>query len=150
YNGSPIAIQTAQATSFPNGWLLPSFSAGSNVLTVGINATSPTTLTAGPYSGSITITTSVGQLIVPVNLQVGGVPSLNVAPTALNFAYQVGATLPNQQSIAISSSTQTQVSYNVTSFVSSGNTNWLVVSPQGVSATPNTLTVSVSPTGLTA
>ena len=67
-------------------------------------------------------------------LQVGGTPTLTITPTTLNFAYQVGTSFPNQQSIAIASSTQTQVSYNVTSFVSSGNTNWLVVSPQGVSA----------------
>jgi len=74
---------------------------------------------------------------------VGGASTLQVNPTVLNFAYQVGTSIPLPQNVAITSS-GSAITYSVSSSISSGNTNWLVVSPQGQGTDSRTLTVSVS------
>ena len=106
-------------------------------------------LTAGTYVGTVFVNTPEGQLSVPVNLTVGGTPTLTAAPTSLNFAYQLATTNPQSQSVSITSN-GTAVSYSVFSSTTNGGVNWLVVSPQGQGATPGLLNVTVQPSTLAA
>ena len=85
YNGNPIAI-SGVAASLGESFILPSFQSG-NIVNVAVNSQG---LSPGMYSGSVIVTTSVGQVTIQVNLTVGGAPTLSVSTTSLNFAYQAG------------------------------------------------------------
>lgn len=147
-NGAPITVTNVSGTSTPSGWLLPSAPANnSGIVNVGVN---PAGLTAGSYTGSVTVSTASGAVSFQVNLNVGGIPTVSANPTTLNFAFQVGTATPLPQTISVTSSGN-QVSYTVSSSVTSGGTQWLIVSPSGsTSVTPGSISVSVSPTGLAA
>jgi uncharacterized protein (TIGR03437 family) len=85
-----------------------------------------------------------------VNLTLSGNPTLTVGQTQLNFAFQVGTTIPQSQSVSITSN-GSPVNFSVTPFTNNGGTGWLVVSPSGQTlTTPSTLTVAVQPAGLAA
>ena len=143
--GAPVTINSVVASSGAT-WLLPSFQPGvAGNVNVGINATG---LSAGMYNGFVTVATPQGQLSFQVNLSVAGIPTLNVTPAALNFAYQVGTNNPLQQTVSITSN-GTPVSFSVSPTTSTGGGQWLVVNPTGAGGnTPSTLTVSVNPAGL--
>lgn len=149
-----VNIGTASFTATPTvGWLQVNPASGvlgttSTSVNVSIN---PTGLSAGAYSGTITIV-AAGVLNSPqtvsVTLNVSAAAansSLSVSTTSLTFAYQIGAAVPNGQTFGA------YLSSGTSSFtVSSNATNWLQVSPQtgtlGTSLT--TFTVSVTPANL--
>jgi len=144
-NGAPVTITSVTASGGAS-WLLPSFQ--SNVagnVNVGVNASG---LSAGMYNGIVTVATPQGQVSFQVNLTVAGTPTLNVNPTALNFAYQVGTSNPLSQTISVTSN-GSPVNFSVNPTTSSGGGQWLIVTPTGQAGTPITLTVSVNPAGLT-
>ncbi len=144
-NGAPAAVLSVAATTTTNqGWLLPS--AGTSSVLVSINSSN---LTAGTYTGTVTVNTSGGSLSFPVTLTVGGIPTLTISPTQLNFAFQLGTTAPLAQTIALTSS-GSPVTATVSSSTSTGGTQWLIVTPQGQLTTPNQVSVSVQPAGLAA
>ena len=146
-NGSPATISNVIATSSPAGWLLPSIPSTVGTVNVGISTAG---LSAGSYNGSVSIVTTQGNLTLPVGLTVGGLPTLTVNPSGINFAYQSGTSNPLPQTIAVASSGN-NVTFTATPTISSGGTQWLVVSPSGqTTVTPSTLTVSVNPAGLAA
>jgi uncharacterized protein (TIGR03437 family) len=144
FNGAPITI-TNVTTSGGATWLLPSFQPGvAGNVSVAINAAG---LSAGMYNGIVTVSTQQGQIGFQVNLTVAGIPTLNVNPLALNFAYQLGTSNPLSQTVSITSN-GSPVSISVSATTSSGGGQWLIVSPTGQATTPTTLTVSVNPAGL--
>ena len=144
-NGAAVSVLSVSAsTTTGQNWLLPSIGSGS--VLVSVNAAS---LTSGTYSGTVTVGTSAGNLSFPVNLSVGGIPTLNVNPTVLNFAHQTGTSAPLPQTIALTSS-GAPVNVTVSSSTSSGGTQWLIVSPTGQVTTPTQITVSIQPAGLAA
>ena len=73
----------------------------------------------------------------------GGPPTMNVAPSLLNFAYQGGGIVPQSQAITLSASSATAFTAATT------GGNWLSVSPSS-GTTPSSLSVSVNPVGLLA
>src|SRR5260370_15738454 len=144
-NGAAVSILSVSAsTTTGQNWLLPSIGSGS--VLVSVNAAS---LTSGTYAGTVTVGTSAGNISFPVNLSVGGIPTLNVNPTVLNFAHQVGASAALPQTISLTSS-GAPVNVTVSSSTSSGGTQWLIVSPTGAVTTPTQITVSIQPAGLAA
>jgi hypothetical protein len=147
-NGVPISTNQAPTTATNDGllWLKADLSATPGTVIVSINGTQ---LSPGSYTGTVTLVTAQGTASFQVNLTVGGASTLQVNPTVLNFAYQVGTSIPLPQNVSITSS-GSAITYSVSSSISSGNTPWLVVSPQGQGQTPGTLTVSVQPAGLQA
>jgi hypothetical protein len=145
FNGAAVTVQSVSSTT-ANGqsWLLAS--SGNSSVLVSVQAAG---LIAGNYTGTVTVGTSAGSLNIPVNLSVGGIPTLNVNPAAVNFAWQTGTSAPLPQTIALTSS-GSPVNVTVSATTSSGGTQWLIVSPTGQLTTPTQVTVSIQPTGLAA
>ncbi|MCL5745842.1 MAG: hypothetical protein M1541_18275 [Acidobacteria bacterium] len=108
----------------------------------------PTGLPASTYYAALTVG-AVGATnspqVVPVTLTVGGSAStsqLAASPASLTFSYQTGAATPAPQTIDITTSSTTAMAYTVTSSAA-----WLMAG--GTNSAPGTLTVMVSPAGLT-
>jgi uncharacterized protein (TIGR03437 family) len=142
-NGAPVTINSVAASG--GSWLLPSFQ--SNVagnVNVSVNAAG---LQPGIYNGLVTVVTPQGQVSFQVTLTVAGIPTLNVNPTALNFAYQIGTSNPTSQTISVTSN-GSPVNLSVSPTTNSGGGQWLVVSPTGQVATPSLITISVNAVGL--
>jgi uncharacterized protein (TIGR03437 family) len=112
-------------------------------LTVTADATS---LAAGTYQGSITLTTVGGVVTqVPVSLTVSsGTGPVTISPASLTFAYTLNGTAPATQSVQITGSQSFTASAGT-----SGGGAWLTVTPSS-GAGNVTLTVSVNPAGLAA
>ena len=145
-NGVQTNVQAVSATTNTGqNWLLPTVSGTSGTVNVGVNGSF---LAAGSYSGTVSVSTLQGTASFQVNLTVGGTPTLQVNPTALNFAYQTGTNAPPPQTVSITSN-GSPVSYTVFASVNSGP-QWLIVSPLGQGQTPGTLNVSIQPAGLQA
>ncbi len=128
----------------PVGWLSVSPASGTTgaqtTLTVTVN---PAGLAAGTYTGAVNVGTNTNFISATVTLTVQAVPAtVTVAPSALNFAYQLGASsVPPEQSISVFSK-PSGVSFTATA---SSNGNWLLASPIGTpGATPGSVAVSVS------
>lgn len=106
-------------------------------------AVDPTGLQAGTYTGSITLATPgiLGSYTVPVTLVITGAPALTVSPSTLLFDGTAGgAQLTKTVSISSSPSTGFVATVAV-------GAAWLSISPL-TGATPQTLTVTVSPASL--
>lgn len=163
--GNPPA-QTVGINNSGTGTLAwsASVTSGSNFLTVSpASGTAPSTisisvnsasLAAGTYNGAVQVSASGANgspQSVAVTLTVNAGPVLAVNTTALSFSGQTGAAISSQQ-VSISNSGSGTLSWSASAAVSSGASNWLIVSPLTGSATANpaTLTVSVNPTGLSA
>lgn len=147
--GVPVNVSAASQIQTPTGgsWLsvTPASATTPGVFTV---AADPAGLTAGTYTGTITLTAldaSGGVVTVPVTFVVSA--NLTFNPAALTFTYRVGQTVPAAQSVTIASS-GSAVSVTSAAIVDSpSGGSWLAVTPPSGS-TPATLSVSVNPTGL--
>ena len=136
------------AATANNSWITLS-NASSGTVTVSVDQS---TLTAGLYSGSVTLTqtgaanspTSVPILFV-VTGSGGGVGALTFSPSQITLTSSGGAT-PAPATLGVSAATQT--AFSATIAYSSGS-GWLTVSPLS-GTTPASLTVSANPAGLTA
>ncbi len=103
-----------------------------------------TSLAAGTYQGTVTLTTTGGVLtLIPVTFTVtGGTGPISISPSTLTFSYTQNGVVPPAQTLQI---TGTQ-SFTASAGTSTGG-SWLSVTPaSGVGNA--TLTVSVNPTGL--
>jgi len=128
-----------------NSWLSASLSSGASpeTLTVSVN---PSGLTAQTYQGTIQLSATGA---APVNLQVTltvnqqAAITANCTPSPLSFSYTINGTAPANETCAVTFSAGLSVSAVVT------QGSWLSAS-LSPSASPETLTVSVNPNGLTA
>ncbi len=152
------AAQTLTISNTGNGTL--SWSAGDNAVWLTLSPASGTgngpvtlavttaTLTAGSYSGLITLTApGVTAVTVPVALTITTAPvppAIGTSPTSLSFTAQQGGGNPTAQTMTISNTGGGTLSWSA-----SPNTTWLAVSP--TSATGNgAVTASVTTGILTA
>ncbi len=143
-NPSKLAYTTSAVTTSGGSWLVILSTAGGTTpgsLAVSVN---PAGLSAGTYTGQITIVPATGSVVtVPVTLTVQA--AVTVAPSTLSFTYQQGqSSLPAEQSVSVFSS-PSGVSFTA-SATSTGN--WLTAS--GTGTTPGSLAVSVDVSKLTA
>jgi hypothetical protein len=133
------------STDSGGSWLAAT-GGGSTPTTLDIVA-NPTSLTAGTYTGTVTLT-SVGAgnspLNIPVTLLVSQAITLTASPPSLSFSSQAGGGAPTSQQVYVTSS-GAQVPFSTS--VAPG-APWLSV--VGDSATPGNLTVTVNPTGIVA
>ena len=161
------AAQTVQVSSVPVGsgfsvavtgapfngiWLLVSASSGVAPVSLKVQV-NPTGLDAGSYSGTITITPTVGAAppkTVAVTLLIANPPSmLTVSPATLSFNYTVGNPIPDPSLTApfVLSSNGSPLSATIT--VTGGT--WLKISPTGnisIAGLFDTITATANPTGL--
>jgi uncharacterized protein (TIGR03437 family) len=147
---------TASVTPVTGGtWLQVSPTSGT--ASASITATvlsSASTLSVGSYTSNITITfvnSATPSITIPVTLSIVAAQTVTVAPTSLSFSYQVGSAAPATQTLNL---TSTGGAVPVTISASS-TPAWLSVSPASGStgttlASPLVVTVTVSPTSLTA
>jgi len=114
----------------------------------------PTTLTAGTYYGTITVTGGGSQATSQVTFVVGNSSgnggNVVSTPTALTFNYQVNGSLPYSQSLSIANaiSGTAQIPFTISATVSGSVANWLTASASGGATsaqTPGTVVVSVTP-----
>ena len=139
----PLAFSVNAATVGGN-WLSVGPVSGTTpkTLAIGVN---PTGLSAGVYSGLVTVT-SPGIVdspqSFPVTLNVNTVQTLSTVPTALVFNYQIGVSTDlSGQSIQVN----TALPANVTVAASTTNCgSWLVAGATTV-ATPGNVTISINP-----
>ena len=148
--GSPVALNftAAASTTDGNAWLTVTPQTGTTpgTLQIGLAAVAGT-LPAGPYSGTVTITSanaSGSPISIPVALTVVPPQTFTASPTSLSFSYTVGLTVPQAQSFQISAGGAAP--FTVTTPSSAA---WLQVSPTS-GTTPATLSVSVNTQGLAA
>jgi uncharacterized protein (TIGR03437 family) len=149
-SGSPVALNftAAASTTDGNAWLTVTPQTGTTTATlqVGLAAVAGT-LPAGPYSGTVTITSanaSGSPISIPVALTVVPPQTFTVSPTSLSFSYTVGLTVPQAQSFQISAGGAAPFTVTTPS-----SATWLQVSPTS-GTTPATLSVSVNTQGLAA
>ena len=119
---------SGQATNFnasvvSNGgsWLaaLPFSGVTPATVTASINASVLTTLPAGTYKGSVTITPTSGsvltQIVIPVTLTVTSTPPVTVTPATISLNYQIGGLNNNSsQNVTLSTTGILPVSYSLT------------------------------------
>jgi len=130
---------TASATTAKGGnWLTVSPASGavssSSSVTVGVSSSVAASLSAGIYTGTVTIKVpgaSKGTFTVLASLQVfpsGQTPFFELEPGALLFAGQPGATNPAAQSVNLLVVGSTSLAWSTTVATHSG-ASWLSVSP---------------------
>jgi uncharacterized protein (TIGR03437 family) len=138
--GIPIS---GSITSNQN-WLTVSPASGSTPFASNVSV-NPSGLASGTYSGILTVTSS-GAVNSPqyvnVTLDVtGAAPSLIVSATSLSFSYRTDGSAPPPQSVSVTSSG------GAFSFSVTRSQPWISVTP-GSGTTPQSLSVSVNPAGL--
>jgi uncharacterized protein (TIGR03437 family) len=118
-----------------------------NVVTVSVI---PSLLSAGTYTGSVTITASGASAVanspvtIPVTLTVTA-GSLTLSSNSLNFTSVLGGAKPANQTVTIGSS---GAALNYTAVAGA---SWLSVTPaSGTTSSNGTLTIAADPTNLTA
>ena len=145
-----IPITMSATTSSGGNWLTLGAASASTpyTLSVSLNSSVLSSLSANQYSGNIAITPTGGSVVnVPLTLTVTAAPTVSASPTSLTFSYNVGGATPSSQSISVSGGGAT-LAFTATASTSSGG-NWLSVSPTSGN-TPATLSVSIGPSGLNA
>ncbi len=141
---------TFSTASGGNSWLFAApptggtTAPGQNLVTVLVN---PGLLSAGTYTGAITITASGATvanspITIPVTFTVtGGTIALN--PTSLSFTQATSGTPPAAQAVQVTSSGQ-QLTYTAAASGISGTVSWLSVSPStATGTTPGSISISV-------
>jgi uncharacterized protein (TIGR03437 family) len=142
-SSASLNFSVTASTNAGGSWLAAT--GGGNTPSIVDIAVNPTSLTAGTYTGTVTLTSaSAGNspLNIPVTLVVSRAITLTASPANLSFTYQPGGSLPASQQVQVTSS-GAQVSFSAS--IAPG-ASWLSVS--GDSLTPGNLTVSVNPAGL--
>lgn len=140
---STVTWQAASSAS----WLtaLPASGAGNGQITVSVK---PAGLSAGAYSGTISITDSAGGVTpIFVTYAITSKPALVITPPVLVFTTSSGSVTPPAQTLTATSTSRT-VAYSISTQISTpAGGNWLQVSPtQG--QTTGSVNVTTNPAGL--
>jgi uncharacterized protein (TIGR03437 family) len=136
------SITIATSVTSGSSWLSATSSSTTTpaTLTVSVN---PSSLSAGNYTGTISITSSGATnspLVINVSLVVSSKPTLSASPTSLTFSGQSGGSNPASQSISLTGSAALP-------FTIATSPSWLSVS-SGASTTPATLVVTANIAGM--
>ena len=107
----------------------------------------PSGLSAAPYTGLVTVSSSANSVQIPVTFNVQAPPTVMASPSSLSFQYQVGGTTPSPGQLNVSGSTS-GLTYGASALTSSGG-NWLSIN-KTTGTTPDVLSVTVNPASLAA
>ena len=126
-------------------WLTLSPSTGTGNGTVALNVATGT-LTPATYSGTVTLSGSTGvtPVSVPVSFTVSATPAIRVSPASLSFTAQQGSSNPATQTLTISNTGGGTLNWSV-----SHDATWLSHTP-GTGTGTGTVTISVLTGFLTA
>ena len=150
--GTTLNYTITSTTNSGGSWLAVSSLPGATPNSFPVSAVAYN-LSAGTYTGSITITaTNPGgepvansPVTIPVTLQVS-VGVLSAAPASLAFTQIVGGNAPAAQTIAVTGAGSSPLNFTATASNTSG-VNWLTVTP-AAGSTPATLTATVNGSNL--
>ncbi len=134
-------VSFTAAKSSGASWLSLSPTSGTTPGSIRVSV-SPGSLAAGTYNASITISSRVGSVTVPVKLTVTATTStakLQVSPASLSFSYQQGGSAPAAQNLSVTSSTGSAINFTD----SKSSASWLNLSRTS-GTTPSSIGVSVS------
>lgn len=141
-NGASVPFTVAVTVQGAGTWLTSDTSSASTPKQVTITA-DPTSLAAGIYQGTVTITAS-NTVTIPVMFTVQAPPMVSAGATNLTFTYFPGGSAPPAQTVLISGSTG-----GFTATAASDTGSWLMVTPTSGTA-DTSISVSVDPTGIAA
>ena len=139
-----LNFTAAASVSTPSGgtWLSVGPTGGTTPLTLTVTAT-PGSLSAGSYSGTITVSSGGATFTVPVTLAIAALPSLTTAPNVLPFNFTIGGSLPSNQSVTVGSNGAA-----LSGVSASTSTPWLTIVSQSGTSTPFNLVVGLNAAGL--
>jgi uncharacterized protein (TIGR03437 family) len=136
--GNP-QCQGCRVTATPAGSTTPTTLAVSSWTDTSISANLPST-----FTGLVTISVIAAAGVDAITVFTVSQSTIAVSQSSLQFAYTVGLAIPATQSFQLTNSGTGALNWTATS-----NASWLNVSPTSGTA-PSTLTISVSPSGLSA
>ena len=151
-----VAASSSTSTAIPytattsTAWLSTTGGSGTTPGSLSLSV-NPTGLTAGTYTGSVSVAgtgASNTPVSIPVTLNVTSAttnPTINLTPSSLSFTYASGATAPGAKTLNLASSTGTALSF--TAAASGGS--WLSLGTTSGN-TPGSLSVSVNPASMAA
>ncbi len=154
-NSASISYSATAATTTGGSWLILNNTANTPTvsgtapgnLAVSVNGAS---LQPGTYNGTVTVA-SVGAtnslLVIPVTLTITQSQGIATNPTSLTFNGSVAGSAPAAQTVSVTSTTGSPVSFTATAQATGGN--WLSVTPSSGTTTAS-VTVSVNQAGLAA
>ena len=150
--GSGPSVGFAYVSDPTASWLTVTPSGGTTPASLNVHV-NPSALSAGSYTGTITVSPTNGDTFynqtLPVNLTVANGAVLSAAPSVVQFSHQIGQTPPSSQTINILSSTP-QLNISAMPFILNSNcgANWLNPPVLQATTAPTTLTIGVLTTGL--
>lgn len=140
---SSTSFTATAATSSGGSWLTVNPASGQVPGSVSVVISNTASLTAGTYSGSVTLTSSAGNVTVPVTLTIGASSPFVAAPAQLSFTATPGGSNPAGQTIQLSAAGASAAQqFTVTVATQSGG-NWLTVTPSA-GTTPAPLQAAVT------
>jgi uncharacterized protein (TIGR03437 family) len=139
-NGASVPFTVAVSVQGAGTWLSSDTSSASTPKLVTITA-DPSSLAAGIYQGTVTITAS-NTVSIPVTFMVQAPPMVSAGASNLSFTYFSGGSAPPAQTVLISGSTG-----GFTATAASDTGSWLSVTPASGAVGTN-ISVSVDPTGI--
>lgn len=143
---------TATATTSSGGsWLSVNPASGQVPGTVSVLVSNSSTLAAGTYNGTVTLSSSAGNVTVPVTLTVGTSTNspLTSTPTSLTFTGTAGGTNPASQSIQIGTTGINPAQPFTAAIATQSGGNWLSISPVA-GTTPTSIQATANTSGLAA
>ncbi len=150
--GAPPAPQTvsiqgfgaASFTASVNGaWLSVSSLGGTAPTQINVSA-NPAGLAAGTYTGTVVIDLDTHVQTIQASFVVSASPVLTANPGDLILAYQGGSLVPGAMSVNVGVSSGSPQGFSF----ATGLPAWLQVGPSGPLASPQTLTVTITPQSL--
>jgi hypothetical protein len=154
HGSTAMSFSASASTNSGGNWLTLSPSAGSVAAfgssSIGVTA-DPAQLTAGTYSGSVTVTAGGQAFTVSVVAVVTGTqPTIELTQSGVTFSAVSGGTATSPQTITVLNPGTGTVSFSASTSTISGG-SWLNVSPSSGSSSASSsgsVTVSVNPAGL--
>ena len=146
--GVPLGFSVTTATDAGGNWLAATPAAGATPGTLAVSV-NPAGLAAGVYRGTVSISSGGpfgGPQTLRVTLTVSDTALMVSSPSALTFTSPGGGGSPSIQTVSLTSTDITSLSFSVSTTTGSGG-NWLLVGPLSGS-TPANLNVTVNPAGL--
>jgi uncharacterized protein (TIGR03437 family) len=154
HGSTALAFSASASTNSGGNWLALSGGSGSvpafGTSSLGVTA-DPSQLTAGTYSGSVTVSAG-GQVstVSVVAVVTGSQPTLSLSQTGVTFSAVSGGTATSPQTIAVLNQGAGTLSFSASTSTISGG-SWLNISPSSGSSSASSsgsVTVSVNPAGL--
>ena len=153
-SGAPLNYQVQTTTTNCPGFLTASPSSGStfgiqNQIVVSANTSGTTTPQVCSGNVVLTVPGTSTSLQIPVSLNVSNSALLNVSQDAINVTALAGSSTAMQQTISVTSTDNSALTFSATASTNPIGLTWLSVAPN-TSSTPSNVVATINPAGLAA